>query len=47
MTVTGRADSPSMRLMFEPVTSIFSIFWVCWASTGVAASDTATPAPIA
>jgi hypothetical protein len=32
MTVTGSAPSPSMRLMLEPVTSIFSIFCVCWAN---------------
>ena len=32
ITVTGRAPSPSIRLMFEPVTSILSIFWAgAWA----------------
>ena len=44
ITVTGSAVSPSMRLMFEPVISIFSSFWACCASAG-SASVTAIPAP--
>ena len=46
ITVTGKAVSPSMRLMFEPVTSIFSIFCACWANAPPEATDSTTPAPM-
>jgi hypothetical protein len=38
MTSTGVEVSASTRLMFEPVTSIFSTFWACWATAGVTAT---------
>src|SRR6185503_13618249 len=46
MTVTGRAVSPSMRLMLEPVTSMRSLAAACCcAAAGPAATANAMPAP--
>ncbi len=48
ITCTGAGVSVSVRLMFEPVTSIFSWAWVvCCADAWPATSDRATPAPSA
>ena len=47
MISTGATVSMSTRLMLEPVTSIFSTFWVCWAAAPVAITDSATPVPSA
>ena len=46
ITVTGRPVSPSMRLMLEPVISIFSTRCACCACTG-SVRPMATPAPSA
>src|SRR5688572_6891665 len=45
MISTGATVSWSTRLMFEPVTSIFSTRCACWACAAVVTTVRATPAP--
>src|SRR5690349_3842821 len=42
-TTMAAGPSPSTRLMFEPVTSIFSIFWACCAKLVTLPSATTAP----